>query len=1001
MQPVLEHRVVSQEDMADWPLDRSHTGQVLWAESTWGGDSPKAPKLFNWNTWPCRVVFVVETDGAVARGEAVWRQSCYSIRQRGLKLLSAATGEEIRDARVVHLDQERVTVEFRPTDGPGTYHLYYGAFDEVLFEPGVDWLGQADSGQAVTARPECIEARCALDSFYPMEIVGLDEEVRALLERFPDRRYLVFPEDRHRPIVLDREIPAHWARTGPCDGLDLVADRNEYRVFQLGVWSCTGELHDLRVESTDLQSRDGAVVPAGRILCLTLESRIQSEYISRPAPDQTVHQGQVKALWVGIDIPQDAVAGTYTGTVTVCASNEPPTAVQLRVEVRDVAVPEKGDHDAWRLSRLRWLESDVGLSTEVFPPYSDLSLDRSANRIETWGHELALADSGLPASLRYGDAEIMAVPVELSATEGALVAGSLDFVENRPDRMAWRALSNLAGAGLRVEGTIEYDGCAVFDLFLESTRTVALSDLTLKIAWRGEHAVLGSGMGYRGRRNGNRCWRDVQRSATCFSPAIWMGSVQAGMGWATWDTKPWQDAARVDAATVTEEGDQVVLQLNLGDHAITTQAPWHMRFALRPSPVKPPDVRHWQFRYLHRGGGFSPGPDDTPHSYLEDDCRRLDELRQLGVTRLNLHDWWGPAFNYAWQWDRPDNLSRLTEEAHKRGIFVKVYNSGRELSNLAPEFRALVNEGARHDFDLEVNPEPDRRYQDAWHQNHAADGLPQGWPRLHPDLGNEHTVPVSNATRNGNFYLESMRYMTRFFGTDGAYWDGADGPTLGHREMAKRLWVMFRQTNPDGLVDVHHGNSLVRSPIADFMLCFPFIDSIWHGEGFPYDRFDPWEWLTEISGLPFNLPSEILGGEDYIVRAMLFGIWPRAGWGAGTECQRRLWACFDRFHIEQARMLGWWEEGNGVTVDRAGTYVTAFVHPEGGALLAVATWEQPVVAWMGQQLDVSLRLDRAVLGLPGGLLQAVDVLTDEEVDICLPLALPDEERGRIVWVRPA
>jgi hypothetical protein len=427
-----------------------------------------------------------------------------------------------------------------------------------------------------------------------------------------------------------------------------------------------------------------------------------------------------------------------------------------------------------------------------------------------------------------------------------------------------------------------------------------------------------------------------------------------------------------------------------------------MTFALRPTPVKPPDPRHWQFRYMHKGGGFWPSDKDTPHSFLRDNGRRIDEVaHDLGVKRLNLHDWWGPVFNYPCQWDRPDNLARMTEEAHRRGLFVKVYNSGRELSSFAPELWALVYEGTGYSFRDTVDPAPRLWFQDAWRQNHLPDGIPAGWPRLHEGLGNEHCIPVSNATRNGNFYLESMRYMTRFFGTDGAYWDGADGPTLGHREMAKRLWVIFRQTNPNATIDVHHGHALVDSPISAHILCFPFNDSLWHGEGFDYDRFDPWAWLVEISGIPFNMPSEMLGGDDYVGRGMLFGIWPRHGWYRETDVPRRLWRFFDQFRIEEAPMHGWWEEEKGVTVDRPQTLVTAFCHPRHGVLLAIATWHPPLAGWMEMTFDVSLLLNREVLGLPEGPLQATDILTEETVDLTKPVLLPNVKFGRLLWVRGA
>lgn len=1016
---LLEYCVVSPEEMAAWPVDRKTTGEKLWAETTWGGDAPGRPKLFNWNIWPSRVVFQVDSAAEVVRGEALWRRSARAIRQKGLKLLSAATNERIADVRLAHYDQERVAINFRPVTGPGIYHLYYGATEPPLFEPDPAWRSKAESVTDIPlARAVRIEERCALDGFFPMETIALRAEVERLLKSHPDAAYLVFPEDRNRPIKLLFDIPAHWALEGPKREIALAADRNEYRVFQLGIWACRDFLPNVAVRSTDLRSASGNILAADRLQCLTLQSRIKSLYIERPKGLCPVPKGQTRALWFGIDIPEDAGSGEYRGTLTVSPSGHTFTELPIRLTISNTVAPERGDHDLHCLSRLRWMESDVGLSDKVYPPYRPLTLSKANRRIRAWGHTLALNAYGLPEGLWFGRERIIASPMSLTgACAGTRIAWRAPkwiVTEATEGHVGWCGSARSGDVQLFVEGRMEYDGCVVVTLKVTSAKQRRIENVSLSVAWLKAHAELASGMGYRGRRDGDRLWRQTRQAGDNFRPSLWLGSMKAGLGFVTWVRPPsragmdagngeadaWEDATRLDAATVTEQGGSVVMRLNLGAHNISPTKEWRMQFALRPTPVKPPDPRHWQFRYLHKGGDFAPSADDTPQSFLKDNCRRLDELKALGVKRLNLHDWWGPAFNYPWQWEGPDNLARLTAEAHKRGIFVKVYNSGRELSALAPEFWALVYEGAHYRFPDAYKTNPEGLYQDAWHANHLPDGLPEGWPRLPPGLGNEHTVPVSNATRNGNFYLESMRYMTRFFGTDGAYWDGADGPTLGHREMAKRLWAIFRETNPDAAIDVHHGNSLLSSPMTDHMLCFPFIDSIWHGEQFDYDRFDPWTWLVEISGLPFGIPSELLGGEEYFARGMLFGIWPRAGWGgAGTEKQRRLWAFFDRFGIEQATLRGWWERHSGVIVSRPETVVTAFLHPKNGVLLVIASWHPPITAWQKQTIDVSLLLDCKTLGLPKGPLSTVDILTDETLDVFQPIPLPNPKEGRLLWVR--
>ena len=98
-------------------------------------------------------------------------------------------------------------------------------------------------------------------------------------------------------------------------------------------------------------------------------------------------------------------------------------------------------------------------------------------------------------------------------------------------------------------------------------------------------------------------------------------------------------------------------------------------------------------------------------------------------------------------------------------------------------------------------------------------------------------------------------------------------------------------------------------------------------------------------------------------------------------------------------MVGWWEPHSPVTVDRPETYVTAFVHPDNGVLLALSSWHPPIAEWIGHPLDVSLLLDRSRLGLGLGPIHATDILTEETVHLDQPLALLRPREGRLIWVR--
>jgi len=266
--------VASPEDMAEWPVDRKRSGEKLWAETTWGGDAPNRPKLFNWNIWPCRAVLEVTQRSGTARAEIFWRRSARFIRMKGLKLLSAKDNTEIADARTVEFSQEKIVFDFNPLHGPGTYHLYYGSAEPCLFKPSPEWETTATStATPPPAKVIKIEARCQLDSFYPMEVIALKKEVDALLAKHRTAQYLVFTEDRHMPVKLTREIPAHWATGGPPSNFSFTADKNEYRVFQVAVWACRSKIPDLDISFSGLSGKNNGTSAPGRFkgsLCVTL-----------------------------------------------------------------------------------------------------------------------------------------------------------------------------------------------------------------------------------------------------------------------------------------------------------------------------------------------------------------------------------------------------------------------------------------------------------------------------------------------------------------------------------------------------------------------------------------------------------------------------------------------------------------------------------------------------------------------------------------------------------
>jgi hypothetical protein len=144
---------------------------------------------------------------------------------------------------------------------------------------------------------------------------------------------------------------------------------------------------------------------------------------------------------------------------------------------------------------------------------------------------------------------------------------------------------------------------------------------------------------------------------------------------------------------------------------------------------------------------------------------------------------------------------------------------------------------------------------------------------------------------------------------------------------------------------------------------FPFIDRLWFGEYFEYDR-GPDYWLTEVSGIPFGLMGEMLekGGNPW--RGMLYGMTARLPWSGDP---RPLWRLWDDFGIATSRMIGYWVPDRPVRTNRNDILATSYVKA-GATLVAVASWSDTT-------RDVILEFDWDALGLArnNSILEAVPI----------------------------
>jgi hypothetical protein len=167
------------------------------------------------------------------------------------------------------------------------------------------------------------------------------------------------------------------------------------------------------------------------------------------------------------------------------------------------------------------------------------------------------------------------------------------------------------------------------------------------------------------------------------------------------------------------------------------------------------------------------------------------------------------------------------------------------------------------------------------------------------------------------------------------------------------------QNDHPGIIDLHSANQYNKSDGFNnsanlYMEHFPYINRLWFGEYFDYEKNTPDFFLTEVSGIPFGLMGEMLqdGGNPW--RGMIYGMTNRMPWSA-TADPRPIWKLWDDFGIKGTEMVGYWSENCPVTTSNNKVLATVY-KKKGAALISIASWAD------GNE-DVQLKIDWKKLGL--------------------------------------
>ena len=906
---------------------------------------------------------VIEIPGAteVAFLDIFWRRHDPDPKNKRFIIIEASTGDTIPEIYRFSVDNERCRIAFGPVKVAGKYYFYYlpyevqenwGFYNKEYLKPekspSEKWItgnkvgNISDIRSYTPAKLVEFQSRTAFDSFYPMEVIPLSYEKKIMLANYP-ADYLVFPEDRAFPVRMKDELPLRWIERGPSGNFRGEASRNEYYAFQLGVYASRSDLQNIKLEFSDLKSRN-YTIPASALTCFNTGGIGPYGQLFEKKVD--LAKGRVQPFWIGIDIPEYIPAGTYRGKVSVQPENRSAWIVEVNIKVKDKIIEDRGDSEPWRHSRLRWLNSTLGIDDKPTGQYDAVEF-LGNNTVRLTNKRIIIAQNGMPWSISVDSTEILAGPVSFIVNSERGIeqfSAPEDVTLLKSEQGIMSGSWNSHSGAFEMQGTaaIESDGYMNYKIKLTALNDINLNDVRLEIPFSSGVARYVIGMGL----PGSSVPKEIQSKWIGPHDSFWIGNASAGL-WCELrggsyhgplmnlyhpsNPVSWYNDDN-GGFHLRSDPDNVKAVVYSGHRSMKKGEKLEFEWSLLITPVKKINFRS-QFtdRYYHNGGNPMPSEADLA----------------CGVKIVNLHhaNNYNPHINYPFI--AVDSMKWFVNQMHAKGKKVKIYYTIRELTNYTTELWALRSLGDEILGNGDGGGYP-------WLREHLINGYRPQWYQHFPDKSPDASiVNAPGDSRWYNYYIEGLAWLVRNVGIDGLYLDDVSYD----RRTVKRIRKVLDNEKPGCLLDLHSNTGFSKGPANQYMEYFPYIDKLWFGESFQYEKMNPENWLVEVSGIPFGLMGDMLQGGGNRWRGMIYGMTARHPWVSETiKCDPRpVWEIWDKFGIESSIMKGWWEKDSPVQTDRNDVRATIY-QKDGESLISVASWaEEPV--------EFSFKLDWKALGI--------------------------------------
>ncbi|SEW08329.1 glycoside hydrolase domain-containing protein [Chitinophaga arvensicola] len=914
---------------------------------------------------------VVTFNGAtrVARVVIPWRRRDEHPELKRIIVQDAKTKQKINNVKTLVLNREQGDLCFEPVSGKGDYYIYYlpsknegrdnypkGVYLAPEQTADNSWLQSIPAGMKPNATVKELESIDSFNTFYPMEVIATAAEEKQLLLKHPGAGYMVFPEDREFPIKMTEDLPQRWIKKGPSQAFSGEAGKGEYYAFQLGIYA-RHDMKDVQISFADLKTATGQTIPAAQLNCINTHG---TTYDAKPfTATVNIPEGKIQAMWCGVDVPENAVAGVYKGIATISAQGMPAMPVRLTLTVMNKPVVNSGFNEPWKQTRLKWLNSTLAQDNSVIAPYTPL--ERKDSVISLLGRKVGINKDGFPAqiqtfftpemtTLATQPKNIFTEPVHFHFTSAATgkdltwKSNGWQVTSQEAGKISWKAVNTTTGLEMEVNAALEFDGFLDYTVKVTALEDVSLKEITMHLPFDKGAAKYMMGLNQKGGLRPEKIdWKWNVKNKN--QDGAWIGDVNAGIQFNLRDEnyvrplntnfylqKPlllptsWGNGDK-GGITIGEKGKAILVNSYSGERTLHKGEVLYYNFHLIITPFHTINTDfQWSTRFYHK-------------------YNNLDSIKATGATVVNIHHGndINPWINYPFI--ETKKMKDYIDEAHQKGLKVKIYNTVRELSNHAWETFPLRSLG--HEV-----YSPGKGGGFSWLQEHVGQDYIAAW--FVPEF-KDAAIINSGMNRWHNYYVEGMNWLVQNVGIDGIYLDDV----AFDRVTMKRVKRVLTKDNHPGIIDLHSANQYNKSDgfinsAVLYMEHFPYLNRLWFGEYFDYEKNDPDFFLTEVSGIPFGLMGEMLqdGGNQW--RGMVYGMTNRMPWTA-TSDPRPIWKVWDDFGMQGTKMVGYWVDNNPVKTNNP--LVPATIYRKDGAVLV------SIASWAAENTTVKLTIDWKALGI--------------------------------------